>query len=707
MRYVVSRDGTGDFATIQAAVDAAKAASPEEAEIFVRNGEYRERVVLNAPRLRLVGESAEGVAITWSACAKDTFPDGAEKGTFLSFTLLTAAPDVTVENLTVRNDAGDGRLVGQAVAVYAAGDRGVWRNCRMIACQDTLFCGPLMPKVEREVAPRACDAECVPFVGDCPPTHSRQYFERCYIQGDVDFIFGPYRCWFEGCTLYMNARGGWYTAANTPEVQRWGMVFDRCALTGACVAGMGYLGRPWRKFARTLFIGCDMDACVSPLGFMDWDENRVVTDRLGEWGTTGARADQSVRHPMQKRLTDAEARGITPALVLSGWDPVGGDGALRCDCTFPPAQGGDMGVDAFLSRYLSQFEPYKRYWNYEDGCVLKGCIDLYRATGEPVFRDFVLTYLDRTVLPDGSIPNFPLDSYNIDSINCGKALFFALDETGDERYRVAADFHAARLETHPRCACGNFWHKEIYPDQIWLDGLYMAQPFRAEYMVRFGDPLGLRDIAAQFRNVRRYLYNEEKGLYYHACDMARKQPWANRETGCSANFWLRSMGWYLMALVDCLELMDDRAREPWQALRDLFVEAVSGIVRWRDPQTGLYFQVIDRADVPGNYLETSGSAMVLYALMKGVRLGVLEGGTYLKAAREGFRSLCALKLRRDEDGVLRLHDICKVAGLGPGEKRDGSVEYYLSEPRVADDAKGVGPWMMALAKYIQCGREER
>ena len=170
MRYTVSKDGTGDYTTIQAAVNAVPTDRTEKWEIFIRRGEYPERVVLNKPGLRVVGEDTQGVVITHSACAKDTFPDGTEKGTFLSFTLLTAAPDVTVENMTVRNDAGDGRIAGQAVAVYAAGDRGTWRNCRLIACQDTLFCGPLMPKVQREVAPLVCDAECYESVGDCPST---------------------------------------------------------------------------------------------------------------------------------------------------------------------------------------------------------------------------------------------------------------------------------------------------------------------------------------------------------------------------------------------------------------------------------------------------------------------------------------------------------------------------------------------------------
>ena len=694
----VSQDGRGDFTTIQAAIDAIPYGPRGTEEIRIRAGEYHERVVLNKPNLRIVGESVERVVITHSAHATELNPDGDQRGTFLSFTMLVAAPDVTVENLTVRNDAGDGRVVGQAVAVYAAGDRGVWRSCRLIACQDTLFCGPLMKKVKADVAPRTCHAECVEFVGDCPPTHSRLYFENCFIRGDVDYIFGPYRCWFEKCTLFMNARGGWYTAANTPEAQPWGMVFHSCRLTGECAPGLGYLGRPWRAFARTLFMMCDMDECVSPLGFMDWDENRVVTDRLGEWRTAGARSDQSTRHPRQKRLTDAEARAVTPETVLSGWNPVSEEekGAMQVSAL--------EGVNAFIARFLKDYRPYKTYWNYEDGCVLKGCADLYRATGEPSLRAFVLDYLERFVTPEGDIPNFSTNTYSIDAINCGKALFFGLDETNDPRYRWAMELHIERLKTHPRCACGNFWHKQIYPDQIWLDGLYMAQPFRVAYDMSYGGMKDAADVARQFMNVRKYLYVPEKGLYVHACDMAKQQLWADPETGRSHNFWLRSMGWYLMALVDCLELMDEQLYEHWRALRDLFVEAIDGILRWRDADTGLYYQVIDRAEVEGNYLETSGSAMVLYALFKGVRIGVLDAEAHLENAKCAFENLTALKLRRDDHGDWHLGDICLVAGLGPGEKRDGSVAYYLSEPRVEDDAKGVGPWMMALSEYERTKR---
>lgn len=354
--------------------------------------------------------------------------------------------------------------------------------------------------------------------------------------------------------------------------------------------------------------------------------------------------------------------------------------------------------ETFVKSFLQNYNDYKKYWNYEDGCVLKGCIDLYQATGDSTYRDFVMKYLESRVMPDGTIPTFDTAKFNIDSINCGKALYFALDETGDERYRKAIDFHMERLQKHPRCECGNFWHKESYPYQIWLDGLYMAQPFYMEWEQRFDKNAHLQDITTQFKNVRKYLYDEEKHLSYHAFDEKKVQPWCNKETGKSPNFWLRSMGWYLMALVDCIGLCNEELYEHVRALIDLYRESIRGILPYADPETGLFYQVIDYPKKPDNYLETSGSAMIIYALLKGVRLGIIDGEKYLPVAMRAFESLEKTKLR-EENGAWHLGDICSVAGLGPGEKRDGSVAYYLSEPIVDDDSKGVGPYMMALAEY--------
>ena len=324
----VAKDGSGEFRSLQEAVDAIPDDCSECTEIFVRKGIYREKVVIYKNHLRIVGESVHDTVITWNGCAKDLDETGEEKGTFRSSTLMATGTDISIENLTVRNDAGDGRSVGQAVAVYAAGDRGIWKNCRFIAHQDTLFCGPIrLPNTLSDIGERHGNAESVYRVEDGHLTHSRQYFENCYIEGDVDFIFGCYRCWFERCTLFMGVRGGWYTAANTNEDQPWGFVFHQCKLTGDCETGKAYLGRPWRKYARTVFLQCEMDQHVAPEGFTDWDQERVITDRCGEWRTGGDRADQSTRHPAQKRISDSEAKQITLTAVLGGedgWQPADG-----------------------------------------------------------------------------------------------------------------------------------------------------------------------------------------------------------------------------------------------------------------------------------------------------------------------------------------------------------------------------------------------
>lgn len=321
MIYVIARDGSGDFTSIQQAVDAVPAGNRAPTILLVRMDEYHEKVIVNKDNLRIVGEARDRTILTNSGCAKDLDGQGNEKGTFLSYTLLVTGNNVEIENITIRNDAGDGHKVGQAVAVYAAGDRFVMRKASIIAHQDTLFCGPVNEKVRLDALPHEVQAATmVPNLGDCPLVWGRQYYEDCLIQGDVDFIFGPYRCWFERCTLLMNARGGMYTAANTPEQSPYGFVFHQCHLTGLCEPGKGLLGRPWRAFARTVFLDCRMDEQVSPQGFADWDAEKPVTERYGEYGTHGARADQATRHPHQKRLTREEAAVLTIREVLGGWD---------------------------------------------------------------------------------------------------------------------------------------------------------------------------------------------------------------------------------------------------------------------------------------------------------------------------------------------------------------------------------------------------
>ena len=367
-----------------------------------------------------------------------------------------------------------------------------------------------------------------------------------------------------------------------------------------------------------------------------------------------------------------------------------------------------MSISGYIEHFLSSYQNYQTYWNYEDGCVLMGCKQLYEATQDKAYLDFVLQYLKQVIEPDGNINNYELGKYNIDSINSGKVLFTAYEITKEEKYRSAIEFIMNQLREHPRTQSSNFYHKGIYPRQIWLDGVYMALPFYMEYETKYGGKEHYHDIMNQVENVRKFLYDNEKTLYYHAYDEARIQPWADKVTGCSPNFWLRSMGWYLMALVDIMDAMSEEIYEQYRRYGDLLKEAVTGILRYQDQKTKLFYQVIDRADVAENYTETSGSAMIAYAILKGCRMHVLSIEKYAAIGEEVLQALIVQKLLMTNEEA-HLTDICLVAGLGPGEARDGSVDYYLSEPRVSDDSKGVGPFMMAYAQSLllkkECGSE--
>lgn len=356
-------------------------------------------------------------------------------------------------------------------------------------------------------------------------------------------------------------------------------------------------------------------------------------------------------------------------------------------------------VNRYIKDYLVDYKNYKTYWNYEDGCVLMGCLQLYEATGEVFYKEFIFNYLKNFITDDGTINNYEMEKYNIDSINAGKILFFCYAETKEEKYRKAIEALMEQIRSHPRTECGNFWHKKIYPNQIWLDGLYMAQPFYMAYETVFNNKANYNDIISQFVNVRKYIFDDGKMLYYHAFDESKTQCWADEKTGLSKNFWLRSMGWYLMALIDTMDVMSIEIFEHYKTLEGLFKEAIKGILQYQEKENKLFYQVIDKGDIEGNYTETSGSAMIAYAIMKACRMGVLSEEKYRAIGEEVFDAIIEHKMIQ-EDGRIKLTGICQVAGLGPDERRDGSVSYYLSEPVVCDDSKGVGPFMMAYAQKL-------
>ena len=332
-------------------------------------------------------------------------------------------------------------------------------------------------------------------------------------------------------------------------------------------------------------------------------------------------------------------------------------------------------------------------WHYEVGVMLRAFEELWLRTGEARYFDYIRTNIDRFVTPEGAIRTYEKKEYNLDQINTGKLLFLLYAQTGDERYRRAIDTLRDQLRHHPRTSEGGFWHKKIYPYQLWLDGVYMMGPFLVRYGVTFDDAKAIEETTHEILLVARYLRDPRTGLYYHGWDEKRQQIWADSITGRSANFWGRGMGWYAMALVDVLDFLPldhpDRSTII-RILRDL----AEAIVRVQDPVTGLWYQVLDLPAYPGNYLEASASSMFVYTLAKGVRKGYLPP-EYLEVARRGYRGIVQNLVSVDPDGMVHLNQICAVAGLGGPQRRDGSIAYYLSEPIVSDDPKGVGPFILA------------
>lgn len=337
----------------------------------------------------------------------------------------------------------------------------------------------------------------------------------------------------------------------------------------------------------------------------------------------------------------------------------------------------------------------KSGWNYIDGCMILAILETYKTTKEEKYLKFADAYIDYRVKEDGTITGYSVEKYNLDDINAGKTLFELYDLTGKEKYRKAIDLIYSQLEGQPRTKEGNFWHKKIYPNQVWLDGLYMAQPFYMEYETRFHEKQNYKDIFQQFFIVAEKMRDEKTGLYYHAYDSSKEMFWCDKETGLSKIFWLRALGWYSMALLDTLYKADSSYGEEYEKLKQIFMDLMDSMLKFQD-ESGMWYQVVNLGGKEKNYLETSGSAIMAYSLLKGTRLGFLPE-KYREYGKKAFDGICE-KYLSTEEGKMSLGGICLVAGLGGPNKRDGSYEYYMSEPIVKDDAKGVGPFLLAYTE---------
>lgn len=354
-------------------------------------------------------------------------------------------------------------------------------------------------------------------------------------------------------------------------------------------------------------------------------------------------------------------------------------------------------ADSFLLRhpdavtYDTGFTEKK--WNYEQGLILWALYRMSQHTGEPKYYDFVERNLNQYVDPDGRITSYRLSDYNLDLIAPGRALLAVYQKSGQERYRRAADTLRRQLREQPRTDEGGFWHKNIYPYQMWLDGLFMGEPFYAMNASLTNEPSAFDDIAQQFILIARRTRDAKTGLYYHGWDERRRQRWADSTTGCSPSFWGRALGWYIMGLVDVLEYFPEKHPKR-KDLVALLNDVAAGLLKYRDKETGLWYLVLDQGKRPGNYFESSSACMFTYAFAKGASRGYLDR-KYFRAAERSFKGILFHHVSIDKNGLVDLHDTIKGAGLGGTPYRDGTFSYYASERRRTNDMKGIGPFLLA------------
>lgn len=342
----------------------------------------------------------------------------------------------------------------------------------------------------------------------------------------------------------------------------------------------------------------------------------------------------------------------------------------------------------------------KGKWEYEDGLMLNGIYQIYQTTHDQRYLDYVKSNIDQFVNDKGEIKSYQADEFNLDYINNGKAVLDLYEETHEEKYKLAADTLYQQLLKQPRTKADVFWHKKMYPYQVWLDGLYMGSVFYARYQREFGITDHLADVVHQFLGAYEVTYDAKTGLCYHAYDESREQFWCDKVTGHSPHFWTRSLGWYVMAMIDVLEYLPDELTGKQTILSN--VQALLQALRQvADPETNLWYQVTDEGDRPMNYLESSGSLMILNAIAKGLRKGYLAEDEWGEFLNKGYTAALQQFISIDRHQYINVNKIAHVGGLGGPNKRDGSFAYYMSEPIVANDHKGVGPFLMLCNEMQQ------
>lgn len=343
-------------------------------------------------------------------------------------------------------------------------------------------------------------------------------------------------------------------------------------------------------------------------------------------------------------------------------------------------------------------------WNYTSGLELLAIMDVSESYDKPEMWEYAERYYDTIVREDASVITYKKSKYNIDHVCPGRPLFGLYAKSGEERYRMVIDTLYSQLCGQPRNDDGGFWHKQVYPHQMWLDGLYMGEPFYAQYARDVLLPTdrkaydeAMADIVNQFVTVAKHTYDPKTELFRHACDVSREMFWCDKTTGQSAHAWGRAMGWYAMAIVETLQYMNVES-EGAQKMIEILNHIYKVLPRYASPVSGMWYQVLDSPEREGNYEESTGSIMFVYAMMKGVRLGYLPSEMKQESMRL-YEKFVERFVKENEDGTISITNCCAVAGLGGKTMRSGDFDYYISEPIIENDCKGVGPFIWASLEY--------
>lgn len=336
-------------------------------------------------------------------------------------------------------------------------------------------------------------------------------------------------------------------------------------------------------------------------------------------------------------------------------------------------------------------------WNYEMGVVLMGFEKLAEINGEQKYLAYTQKIIDHFITADGNIRTYEMEEYNSDNIPSGRQLLHLYKRTGEEKYKTAAGLLYKQIAWQPRNKVGGYWHKLKYPTQMWLDGLYMMEPFVAEYAAMFGDTQKFDDVVNQFVLMEKYSRDAATGLLYHGWDESKLQKWANPKTGVSPEFWSRAMGWYMMALVDVLDYLpaNHKGRVVLTGILDRLTTA---LVKFQDAKEGVWWQVTNKANQPLNYLESSASGMFVYAMAKALNKNYIAK-KYMPAVIKAYNGVIKNFVQTDAAGNVHYLQAVAGAGLGGTPYRDGTYEYYVKEPKRDDDLKAIGPFIQACIEY--------